>query len=167
MACSHIIDNHSVNQVLAHKKIEWFIYNALPTGRLWNKQTLYAQKWEDRISEEFVSKYTVFSHKGGVRILEDNPHAHPRARVFLYGHLCFFLSRLPTLQCPLTSLAWGEKFLCSLRVIHLIWGPHKFSIFGESGSCSRLMTQASFIATCLLNANRLQKPSAPPGRHIW
>ena len=108
-----------------------------------------------------MSKYTVFSHKGGVRILEDNPHAHPRARVFLYGHLCFFLSRLPTLQCPLTSLAWGEKFLCSLRVIHLIWGPHKFSIFGESGSCSRLMTQASFIATCLLNANRLQKPSAP------
>ena len=33
----------------------------------------YAQKWEDRISGEFVSKYTVFSHKGGVRISVDNP----------------------------------------------------------------------------------------------
>ena len=33
----------------------------------------YAQKWADRISGEFVSKYIVFSHKGGVRISEDNP----------------------------------------------------------------------------------------------
>ena len=33
----------------------------------------YTQKWEDRISGEFVSKYTVFSHKGGVRILAVNP----------------------------------------------------------------------------------------------
>ena len=38
---------------------------------------------EDRISGEFVSKYTVFSHKGGVRTLADNPHAHTHARVIL------------------------------------------------------------------------------------
>ena len=44
-------------------------------------------------------------------------------------------------------------------MLFCIWGPHKFSIFGESGSSSRLMTQASFIATCLLNANRLPKHS--------
>ena len=38
---------------------------------------------EDRISGEFVSKYIVFSHKGGVRILADNPHAHAHARVII------------------------------------------------------------------------------------
>ena len=30
------------------------------------------------------------------------------ARVILYGHLCFFLSRFPTLQGPLTPFAWGR-----------------------------------------------------------
>ena len=51
----------------------------LPKGRMWNEHATYAQKWEDRISGEFVSKYAVFSHKGGVRILVDNPlRAHAR-----------------------------------------------------------------------------------------
>ena len=78
------------------------------------------------------------------------------ACVILYGHLWFFLSRLPTLQSPLTPFAWGRNS-CVRFALFCIWGPHKFSIFGESGSSSRLMTQASFIATCLLNANRLPK----------
>ena len=83
-------------------------------------------------------------------------HAHTHARVILYGHLCFFLSRFPTLQSPLTPFAWGRNSWVRF-VLFCIWGPHKFSNFGESGSSSRLMTQASFIATCLLNANRLPK----------
>ena len=84
-------------------------------------------------------------------------HTRTRMRVlFYYGHLCFFLSRLPTLQSPLTPFAWGRNS-CVRFALFCIWGPHKFSIFGESGSSSRLMTQASFIATCLLNANRLPK----------
>ena len=37
------------------------------------------------------------------------------------------------------------------RVIFL-WGPLKFSIFGESGGTSRPMTRASFFATLLPNA---------------
>ena len=36
-------------------------------------------------------------------------HAHTHARVILYGHLCFFLSRFPTLQSPLTPFAWGRN----------------------------------------------------------
>ena len=56
----------------------------------------------------------------------------------------------------LTPFAWGRNS-CVRFALFCIWGPHKFSIFGESGSSSRLMTQASFIATCLLNANRLPK----------
>ena len=53
----------------------------------------------------------------------------------------------------------GGRNSCVRSALFCIWGPHKFSIFGESGSSSRLMTQASFIATCLLNANRLPKHS--------
>ena len=44
-----------------------------------------------------------------IKILADNPHAHTHARVILYGHLCFFLSRFPTLQSPLTPFAWGRN----------------------------------------------------------
>lgn len=73
---------------------------------------------------------TVFSHKGGVRTLADYPRAPMCAYAILYG----------------------------IQDSHFWWGPHKFSIFWESGSSSRLMTQASFIATCLLNANRLPIP---------
>ena len=65
-----------------------------------------------------MSKYIVFSHKGGVRTLVDNPHAHTHARVILYGHLCFFLSRLPTIFSQSAhSVRVGEKFLSSLRVV--------------------------------------------------
>ena len=35
-----------------------------------------------------MSKYTVFFHKGGVRILVDNPHAHPCARVLYFMVIC-------------------------------------------------------------------------------
>ena len=35
-------------------------------------------------------------------------HFRRDARVILYGHLCFFLSRFPTLQSPLTPFAWGR-----------------------------------------------------------
>ena len=40
-----------------------------------------------------MSKYTVFPHKGGVRTLVVNSHAHTHARVILYGHLCFCIRR--------------------------------------------------------------------------
>ena len=91
----------------------------------------YAQKWADRISGEFVSKYTVFSHKGGVRILADKStkikrlrlsretiiqldaliaarrikiHAHLRARVFImYG-------------------VFGIHFLASTTSSFIVWG---------------------------------------------
>ena len=51
----------------------------------------YAQKWADRISGEFVSKYTVFSHKGGVRILEVNPKDLNKNRGLSLGPLFLFL----------------------------------------------------------------------------
>ena len=49
-------------------------------------------------------------------------HAHPCARVLFYMVIC------------------------------ASWGPHKFSIFGESGSSSRLMTQS--VIHCDLLAER-------------
>ena len=69
----------------------------------------------------------------------------------------FYLDYRLSFHSPLTPFAWGRNS-CVRFALFCIWGPHKFSIFGESGSSSRLMTQASFIATCLLNANRLPKP---------
>lgn len=50
----------------------------------------------------------------------------------------------PIFKCPLTSFACYSMFrlpkqfyLIRYRVIHLIWGPRKFSICGESEGSSR------------------------------
>ena len=81
-------------------------------------------------------------------------------RVLFYMVICasFYLDYRLSFHSPLTPFAWGRNS-CVRFALFCIWGPHKFSILGESGSSSRLMTQASFIATCLLNANRLPKHS--------
>jgi len=86
-------------------------------------------------------------------------HTRTRMRVLFYMVICasFYLDYRLSFHSPLTPFAWGRKSFVRFALF-CIWGPHKFSIFGESGSSSRLMTQASFIATCLLNANRLPKP---------
>ena len=106
----------------------------------------YAQKWADRISGEFVSKYTVFSHKGGVRILADKStkikrlrlsretiiqldaliaarrikiHAHLRARVFImYGvfGIHFLASTASSFPMSARSSRGGEI----PRVAHLV-----------------------------------------------
>ena len=84
-------------------------YNALPIGRLWNEQTLYAQKWEDRISGEFVSKYAVFSHKGGVRILADKSAKDKPPSVVGF-------SRLTLLDC-LTTRVYLDNTRTRMRVL--------------------------------------------------
>ena len=87
----------------------------------------------------------------------DNSRAHACACYLLVICASFYLDYRLSFHSPLTPFAWGRKSFVRFALF-CIWGPHKFSIFGESGSSSRLMTQASFIATCLLNANRLPKP---------
>ena len=75
-------------------------------------------------------------------------------RVLLF--MVFFVIPLYSFFKGRLRVGGGKSFV--RFALFCIWGPHKFSIFGESGSSSRLMTQASFIATCLLNANRLPIP---------
>ena len=57
----------------------------------------------------------------------------------------FFLSK--------AAYAWGRNSSVRYRVISYIWGPLKFSIFGESGGTSRPMPPATFFATLLPNAS--------------
>ncbi len=72
------------------------------------------------ISEEFVSKYTVFSHKGGVRTLADNTRT--RMRVLFYMVICASVFaenwgwRSATERTP--SIAPEESPLWGLSAIH-------------------------------------------------
>ena len=97
--------------------------------------------------------------KGGVRTLADYPRAHACACYFIWSFVLLYSQKIGG-DFTVRSLRsrWGRNS-CVRSALFCIWGPHKFSIFGDSGSSSRLMTQASFIATCLLNANRLLKHS--------
>ena len=53
-------------------------------------------------------------------------------RVLFIGHLCFFLSRLPTIFSQSAhSVRVGEKILCSLRVILYMGSPQIFNFWGE------------------------------------
>ena len=108
-----------------------------------------------------MSKYTVFSHKGGVRILADKStkikrlrlsretiiqldaliaarrikiHAHLRARVFImYGvfGIHFLASTTSSFPRSAHSVRVGEKFLSSLRVILYMGSPQIFNFWGE------------------------------------
>ena len=69
----------------------------------------YAQKWADRISGEFVSKYTVFSHKGGVRILADKSAKDKPPSVV-------GVSRLTLLDC-LTTWVYLDNTRTRMRVL--------------------------------------------------
>ena len=74
----------------------------------------YAQKWADRISGEFVSKYTVFSHKGGVRTLEDNPKDLNKNKGLKLSPLFLFIywsySYVSTCAIPLFRMAQEVKY---------------------------------------------------------
>ena len=99
----------------------------------------YAQKWEDRISGEFVSKYTVFSHKGGVRILADNPKDLNKNKGLKLSPLFLFIywSYLYVSTCaiPLFRMAQEVKYSLfmgeSAQVAYPNRAPKKFVTFWE------------------------------------
>ena len=87
----------------------------------------YSTRWVLRmiwlcsiILGEFVSKYTVFSHKGGVRTLADNPRAHAFACYFMVICASVFAEnwgwRSATERTP--SIAPEESPLWGLSAIH-------------------------------------------------
>ena len=129
-------------------------YNALPIGRLWNKQTLYAQKWEDRISGEFVSKYIVFSHKGGVRTLVVNPKDLNKDRGLtkwvLYCYLPYWFLKSSYMMFLLVSFEWSRSSIvffmgAGRRGTHNMRGPLNFYFLGRRGSAASQTRIASFF----------------------
>ena len=109
----------------------------------------YAQKWADRISGEFVSKYTVFSHKGGVRTSVVNPKDLNKDRgLTKMSPLFLFTLLIPEIIVHDVSFAFIRVKQVKYSLFHGRWAAEVPNQTGLPKICRFLGRGGIAIAQC-------------------